>query len=386
MTWHPSRREALGAAVALSAGAVAGCSSGTVNPSEKSSPSSPSASTTDTGGNTVDEVDILPRDPLDRLEPLAPLQLSADGQTVAALGFGEVIFFTTATGKVASRTVFDNDVSDFASNVPWAWSGPVIALSDWRDDTTTINLLDSSTGNPISRVVVGDPAVDPWEIALSPDGSLLASVLQDGTIRVHSTANGEELHRVQPENADVSESGDPLPAVAYTMDGLLVLSSGFEQCPVQFWSGDGSRLLRLMPEQAEPYHQFQLTPDAAHCSMLRRVGKSWDTSAAESRDANTFELIESHPMPGNPKSAALHPSGTHLAWVGDWDKGSNTSPIHVLAFATGEVIRLDGDQRRPRSLVYTPDGTTLLSMDPRAGIHAWDHGSATLRQVFELPG
>lgn len=373
MMWRPSRRDAFGAALALGVGSVVGCSP-------------PILGGTDGGGDDMAQGDVLPRDPLDLLVPGAPMQLAQDGQLVAALGFGEVIFWDTTTGGISSRTVYQSDVSDFARHAPWSWRGPVLALSE-RWGEVTANLVETSTGTPIAKVRVGrgDGVVAPWALALSPDGSLLASSLEDGTIRVHSTANGKELRRVEPRDAETSESGDHVPDPSYTHDGSLVLSSGFVQCPVQFWEGDGSRLIQLMPQPPEPYYHFQLTPDSAYCSMFRDVNESGDAMVTELRDGNTSELIASHPIATVPGSAALHPQGTHVAWTGVRGPGLENGIIHVMDFDTGEVSQLGGDAYRPHSLAYTPDGTTLLSMDARDGIHAWDHATASLRQVFESP-
>lgn len=327
-----------------------------------------------------------PRDPLQILTPHASLQLSADGQLVAALGIGEVIFWNISTGSLSSRTVHRPEDTGFTSEPQWSWRGEVIALPGPHDSTAIT--VDAMTGERISEVVVeseGDPP-SPWALALSPDGSLLASSLQDGTVRVHSVADGTQVAMVEPRDAETSESGDHAPNPSYTDDGLLVLSSGFVQCPVQFWSTDGSRLQRMMPGPAEPYHHFRHTPDGQHLLLFRVVDPDGPTMAVELRDGVTFALVRTHHIPTIPTTSAIHPGGTHVAWCARGRTREERSIVHVMDLETAEITQLNGHARAPASLIYTPDGSTLLSMDAWDGIRAWDHATAELRQVFELPG
>ncbi len=330
--------------------------------------------------------DIPPRDPLDTITPGTSLQLSPAGDVVAALGIGEVIFWDTSSGTISSRTVYLSEDTGFTSPRPWSWKGPVIAVADWRDGVVTANIVDASTGAPISDVVVESDgrAVSPWSLALSPDGHLLASSLGDGTIRIHSTTDGSEISRVTPRDAEVSESGEHVPDPSYTDDGLLVLSSGFVQCPVQFWNTDGSRLLRVMSETARPYHHFQHTPDGSLFVLFRIVDPKGPTMAVELRDGTTFELVHEHPVPTVPFVTALHPAGTHVAWCAR-GRSDERSVIHVMDLETAAITELRGHTHAPSSLVYSQDGATLLSMDSRDGIRAWDHTTATLAKVFDRP-
>ncbi|MDO5737095.1 MAG: hypothetical protein Q4P15_11535, partial [Propionibacteriaceae bacterium] len=49
------------------------------------------------------------------------------------------------------------------------------------------------------------------------------------------------------------------------VDGLV--STGLLVCPVQFWHGDGSELIRVVSEIPLPYSSFRITPDRGHSSV-----------------------------------------------------------------------------------------------------------------------
>lgn len=381
MTWRPTRRTALGAALALGAGSAVGCSpnSGIIT----TGVDSPEPSDSTDGGTPVGTDDFAQRDPADKLTPQASLQLAADGQVVAALGVGEVIFWNVATGKIASRTVYDEDISAYEFNTPWAWSGSMVALAESRGEGIII-LVDATTGHTLFRIPVpdGTPRVRAWKLALSPDGSLLTASLTDGTVRIHDTASGKQLRQVEAEIPGKQASGNGVLTPTYAQDGALILSSGSVECPVQFWTGDGARLTRLITEIPTSYHDFQLTPDGGYFSLFRRV--AGNTRLLELWDGTTLELLHSYAIPTIVVASALHPAGTHIAWASDWDSAHMNS-MYVTNLITGEETKLTGPPHRASSLAYTPDGATLLSMNNRDGILEWDHASGSFRQNFEFP-
>lgn len=321
-------------------------------------------------------------DPRNLIAPDTALQLAPDGRTVAALGYGEVISWDTGTGLISSRTPLLIESPDSAAVSAWSWSKSLFALSV-RGTDPTVMLVDSGSGAVTSSIQVGkENEVDVWDLALSQDGSVLVSTFDDGTMRTFTTSDGGELRQVQPKDVEASESSPHhTPRPSFADDGTLVISTGLLVCPVQFWSGDGSELLQVVSEILLPYSSFRITPDRGRSSVYRRVDAS--SQIVELRDGR-FRLLHACPISQTSNIMALHPSGSHIAWVGGNGTKAEQAVVHVTDFSTGETTPLTGHDQPPHSLAYTPDGV-LLSMDRHDGIRSWDHATSTAAQLFERP-
>lgn len=133
--------------------------------------------------------------------PFVRIAFSADGARLAALhersprGFGPVLVWDAETGESRSRYL----TRERATCVAFSPDGLRLAVGT---ETRNLHLVDPHT---LELVRVMEGHTRPIEaVTFSPDGSMIASSSDDGTIRVREsdTATGEELARVEHRDDD----------------------------------------------------------------------------------------------------------------------------------------------------------------------------------------
>ncbi len=182
-------------------------------------------------------------------------------------------------------------------------------------------------------------------VGLSPDGSLLAAVANDGTIHTWQTATGRPLPVSAPSAETVS-------ALAFSADGRTLATAHAEVRTVLLWeTATGKPRLRLQGIKLNR-GRATFSPDG---QMLAIEGKEptlqlWEPDTSRPRE------VRSWPLNREPLHAvAFAPDGARLAaGVGNavlvWDVRSGE-----------EVARFEGHRGPVKGLAFAPDGRTLAS-------------------------
>ena len=100
------------------------------------------------------------------------------------------------------------------------------------------------TGEPLMTLVGHQGYI--WSIAISPDGTRIASGATDMTIRVWDAVSG----RLLDDWVATEDNVAPL-RVAFSPDGTQVLSAGYDGA-VRLWETASGRLLAILPGTAGP--------------------------------------------------------------------------------------------------------------------------------------
>jgi WD40 repeat protein len=202
-------------------------------------------------------------------------------------------------------------------------------------------------------------------IALSPDGSWLASAGQSGAF-LWDLSVGEVRHRLE-------NHGVPVTAIAFSPDSELLLTGGRDGT-VRLWTVDDGR-----EQQSFNAHQHEVSSLA-----WASDGSMW-VSASHDNYARVWshpegELVQSVMRPGEFFNAAIFTQdGKHLIT----DDTTFTNNVALWELATGEPIRWFGEQGGPvRKLVLLPDNRLATGGDD-AQVRIWNVETGVREQTLE---
>jgi WD40 repeat protein len=208
----------------------------------------------------------------------------------------------------------------------------------------TVKLWKPATGE--LRETLGGHAADISAVAVSPDGSVVASASGakvDNALRLWDAATGELLRTLEGHS-------DRVGCLAFSPDGSR-LASGERHKRVILWEvATGKRLHTLFgPEGAA---SVAFSPDGSTLvSSHRDYVMLWDPATGKLRRT----LGESA---GGLEYTAFHPDGSLLA-------SSNLNlTVTLWDVATGELRRtLPGFSKPPKCLAFSPEGSVLAVAD-----------------------
>jgi eukaryotic-like serine/threonine-protein kinase len=253
-------------------------------------------------------------------------------------------------------------------------SGQQIAV--YSPNENDVYLYDVATGR-LDAVLRGHS--DRVEsVVYRPDGKQIATGARDRTVRLWEPATGRELacskvplvpHR--PEGA---------PVVAYSSDGSRIVSIAKSDSPGTslLWDTATGKQIAVVGEwEAKIHREAAFSPDGKRVAV---------TSGEYVRlcDAGTGRLI-----------AALGPHesrAAHLAFSSDGQRiasmttEAGSTAIHLWDGATGKVVAQLRGHTMPASILFSPDGSRLLSGSnyPENTARLWD--AATGRLIAVLSG
>lgn len=290
--------------------------------------------------------------------------------TSIAVSADGTLFATGERGKVLIRNVGTQAVeSSLAAGLESAGAPAVLAFSP---DRTQVAAIESSTGILVWDVANRRLRVPPlrpkrWEdaLAFSPDGAVLASGGNDGSIVLWTTATG------QPIGSPLLGHRERIFGLAFSPDGKI-LASG---------SGDGTVILwdaktgQALGPPLTGHQKWALGFDSWGLDVAFSPDGSLLASAAKDRNVMLWDVASRRPAGDPLKGHAAPPmavafsadgrsllslgrDNTALRWAAD--------PLSVLARP------LDSDDDGISSMAFSPDSRILAgaSMDHR--VMLWD--------------
>jgi WD40 repeat protein len=201
--------------------------------------------------------------------------------------------------------------SDRVNTVAVSPDGTLLATGS-RDETVQVRNLKSSAAMHVLRSGTG--AVT--SIAFAPNGQTLAAGTMSGVL-LWNARSGTLSRRVQ--------SGNAVSAIAFSPDGALLASSGYDRI-VRLWNARSGQLVRSLPRAQLSITSLVFSPD----SRILATGSVGSASLWDVRSARVLRTLR-----------------------------------HV-----GSVVT---------EVVFSPDGKTLATSSSDKFVRLWDVGSGSVR-------
>jgi len=199
-------------------------------------------------------------------------------------------------------------------------------------------------------------------IDVSPNGELIATGSQDGTVRVWNIADGREIQKVTENEAGPIEFTD----VRFSFDGSSLAVLGFNLIDLydtKTWTKKSLNKGNLAP---------QLSTIVGWRLVFSPLGKTiavgtfdGDVLLIDSAEMKVIRILKLHRS--NVKGLAFSPDGKRL-YSGSWDRS-----IKVVDIQTGEVLHtIYGHFAGVHELSMSPDGRSLASASADFGLSFWN--------------
>jgi WD40 repeat protein/serine/threonine protein kinase len=243
-------------------------------------------------------------------------------------------------------------------------------------DGTAVDIWDATTGRLIRTI--RDP-VGATSLAISPDGTRIATGAEDGTVTVREAATGRTVHVLPGRAGFVRE-------VAFSPDGRhlgAACGDATTEKPgaILIWDAMIGRLLHTLEGHIKPVIGVAFSADSkrlASTAFDHKV-KIWDVGTGQ-------EALTLHGHSDGLDGVAFSPDGWRLASAGQdrtiriWDASPLTEP------PAREILTLAGHTDDVRAVAFSPIGQRIASTGLDGTVRVWDAACGQLLRSIDGKG
>ena len=305
---------------------------------------------------------------------------SPDGAQLAVVStIGIWLYDTTSYQAIA---LLDADTNMGTSGV---FSPDGVTLAGWSRDRT-VQLWDTETGEPKDTLIGNTEGVD--SVAFSPDGVTLAGWTLERTARLWDTETGELKRTLTTGAPTYTPIYYPRGknSVVFSPDGTMLASTSYDNT-VQLWDVGTGEPKWTLTGQPDGANSVVFSPDSKTLASRRSdTLRLWDTETGELKATLTADEQKDTPIVYSRElnMAVFSPDGTTLA------SGSRKDTVNLWDAETGEHKRtftghsdpVSADWDYVSSVVFSPDGVTLAGGSETNTVWLWDTETGELKEAL----
>ena len=227
-------------------------------------------------------------------------------------------------------------------------------------------LYDAATSRELALLLGHTSGV--WSVSFSPDGSTLASGSSDYAVKLWDVATRRNIATLEGHSSEVW-------SVSFSPDGSTLASGSWDNT-VKLWDVATRRNIATLEGHSSEVWSVSFSPDGSTLAS----GGGWGDNTVKLWDVATrrnIATLTGHR--GSVRSVSFSPDGSTLA------SGSRNGTVKLWDVATRRnIATLEGHSRRVFSVSFSPDGSTLASGSRDATVKLWD--VATRRNIATLKG
>ncbi|HEX2620952.1 MAG TPA: protein kinase, partial [Phototrophicaceae bacterium] len=260
-------------------------------------------------------------------------------------------------------------------NVAYALDGSSVASVS---SDSTLKLWDAATGAERWSAELPDQVIT--SVAFSPDGKTLLTGSTDHIAHLWNVADGKILREF---GGDTTGHTDTITSVAFSPDGSQILTGSLDRTALIWDVNTGEIVKRFDDTLDSEFPPGAITVVAFNSDATKAVIGTVDETIANvtddrvDRTVRVWDLVTGQqvvriePKSGFIRTATISPDSSTIV-VGTWD-GTNNGTLRLYSATTGEEIRrIYGHTDVITGVAYSPDGKRLLSSSWDGSLRLWD--------------